>query len=161
MRIAVGSDHRGFKLKQTALAVLGELEHQADDLGCYDETSVDYPDVAQKVAKAVSQEKADLGILICATGIGMSMTANKVQGVRAALCSEVFDARMARAHNDANILCMGGSFIGEALAREIIQTFLSGSFEGGRHARRVNKITALEKGRSVTTEEGYSKVPQG
>lgn len=160
MRIAVGSDHRGFKLKQTALVVLGELGHQADDLGCYDEASVDYPDVAQKVAKAVSQEEADLGILLCSTGIGMSMTANKVPRVRAALCSEVVGARMARAHNDANILCMGGSFIGETSAREIIQIFLEGSFEGGRHARRVNKMTVLEKEGPSATEEGYYKVPR-
>ncbi len=147
MRIAIGSDHRGFSLKQSIATLLEGLGHEYQDMGCYDgEGSVDYPDVAEQVALAVAKGDADYGILICGTGIGMSITANKVPGVRAALCSDAMSARMAREHNDANILCMGGAMIGEWLAKEITEAYLSAQFEGGRHIRRVEKIQRLEGG---------------
>jgi len=145
-RIAIGSDHRGFRLKHAIVSLLTELGHQYQDMGCYSSDSVDYPDVAEKVARAVANHEADCGVLICGTGIGMSIVANKMPGVRAALCSDPFSARMARQHNDANVLCMGGSTLGEWLAREITTVYLSAEFEGGRHARRVEKISLLENG---------------
>ena len=156
MRIAIGSDHRGFPLKQAIVPLLTELGHQFQDMGCYDRDSVDYPDVAEKVAEAVAKGESDCGVLICATGIGMSISANKVPGIRAALCSDPISARMTRQHNDANILCMGGEMIGELLAKEIATVYLSSEFEGGRHARRVGKIRRLENTslpRSTHTQE--------
>ena len=143
-RIAIGSDHRGFPLKQAVVLVLSEMGHQYQDMGCFSDAAVDYPDVAEKVALAVATGRVDHGVLICGTGIGMSVTANKMPGVRAALCSDATNARLARQHNDANVLCMGGSMIGEWLAREITAAYLSSEFEGGRHARRVEKISDLE-----------------
>ena len=144
MRIAIGSDHRGFQLKQAIVPVLVELGHEYQDLGCYSNDSVDYPDVAENVAGAVAKGEADCGVLICGTGIGMSISANKVPGVRAALCSDPISARMARQHNDAQVLCMGGAMVGEWMAKEITTAYLSAEFEGGRHARRVGKIRRLE-----------------
>ena len=144
MKIAIGSDHRGFLLKQAILPFLEELGHQSQDMGCNSYDAVDYPDVAKKVAGAVAGGEADYGVLICSTGIGMSIAANKVPGVRAALCSDRLGARMARQHNNANVLCIGGGMIGEKLAREITTEYLSTDFEGGRHARRVGKIRRLE-----------------
>ena len=132
-------------LKQAIVPLIEELGFQYQDMGCYSRDSVDYPDVAEKVARAVANEESEYGLLICGTGIGMSITANKVPGVRAALCSDPISARMARQHNDANILCMGGAMISEWLAREIITAYLSTEFEGGRHARRVGKIRRLEE----------------
>ena len=144
MRIAIGSDHRGYQLKQAVVPLLEEMGHQWEDIGCYGSDPVDYPDVAEKVARSVAKGNVDHGLLICGTGIGMSITANKVTGVRAALCSDPFSARMARQHNDANVLCLGGALLGEWLAREIVTAYLSSRFEGGRHARRVEKIGHLE-----------------
>ena len=144
MRVAVGSDHRGFSLKKAIVPFLGELDHKYQDMGCYSDDRVDYPDVAGKVARAVANGEVDYGVLICGTGIGMSITANKVPGVRAALCSDPLSARMARQHNDANVLCMGGAIVGEWLAREIIAAYMAAKFEGGRHAQRVDKISRLE-----------------
>jgi len=144
LHIAIGSDHAGFNLKQVVMDLLAELEHSCEDFGCRDTTSVDYPDVGRSVAEAVSQGKCERGILICGTGIGMSMVANKVHGVRAALCHDTFSARRSREHNDANVLCLGESVVGQGLARDIVKIFLSSEFAGGRHARRVEKITALE-----------------
>ena len=145
MRIAIGCDHRGFPIKQAILPLLAELGHQYQDMGCYSGDSVDYPDIAQEVARAVTKGEANHGVLICGTGIGMSITANKVPGVRAALCSDPMSARMARQHNDANVLCIGGAVIGEWLAREITTAYLSSGFEAGRHTRRVDKICRLER----------------
>jgi ribose 5-phosphate isomerase B len=145
-RIAIGSDHRGFALKEAIVPLLAELGHQHLDLGCHDGSSVDYPDIAERVATAVAKGEANCGVLICGTGIGMSITANKVPGIRAALCSDPMSAKMAREHNDANVLCMGGAMIGEWLAREITLAYLTSEFEGGRHARRVAKISRLESG---------------
>ena len=143
-RIAIGSDHRGYFLKQALLPMLEERGHRHQDMGCHNEEAVDYPDVAEKVARAVANGEADYGVLVCGTGIGMSIAANKVPGIRAALCSDPMSARMARQHNDSNVLCMGGAMVGECLAREIAAVYLSTGFEGGRHARRTKKISRLE-----------------
>jgi ribose 5-phosphate isomerase B len=145
MRIAVGSDHAGFSQKRAVIGLLSELGHSYHDFGCYDESSVDYPDIGRPVAEAVAQGKFDLGILVCATGVGMCIVANKVKGIRAALCHDSFSARRAREHNDANVLCFGGWIIGQGLMRDIVTTFLSTKFEGGRHARRLEKIHSSEK----------------
>jgi ribose 5-phosphate isomerase B len=145
MRIAIGSDHAGFALKQMIVGLLSELGHSYEDFGCFNSNSVDYPDIARPVAEAVSQKKFDRGILICSTGIGMSIVANKVPGIRAALCHDTFSARRAREHNDANVLCLGEWVIGQGLMHEIVTTYLSAGFAGGRHARRVEKIHALER----------------
>jgi len=144
MRIAVGSDHAGYTMKQAIVGLLSELGHSHEDFGCFNTSSVDYPDIAQLVAKAVSSKKFDRGILICSTGTGMCMVANKIRGIRAAVCHDTFSARRAREHNDANILCLGEWVIGQGLMREIVTTFLSTDFAGGRHARRVEKINAIE-----------------
>lgn len=147
MRIAIGCDHRGLNLKSKIMELLQELGHEYEDLGCYDTDSVDYPDIGAKVAQAVSQGHVDHGILICSTGIGMSMVANKLPGVRAALCHDTFSARRSRAHNDANILCLGESVVGEGLAEDIVKAYLAADFEVGRHAERLKKVRALEEGK--------------
>lgn len=144
MRIALGCDHRGFRIKQAIMEFLPKLNHDYHDFGCYNIESVGYPDIAQKVAKAVTSGDFAQGILICSTGIGMSMAANKIKGIRAALCHDTFTAQRARQHNDANILCLGGENIDVDLALEIVRTYLSSNFEGGRHIQRLNKIKALE-----------------
>jgi ribose 5-phosphate isomerase B len=142
--IAFASDHAGVALKAELVAELGKLGHVALDLGPADTTSVDYPDYATKVTDAVIGKRAELGVLICGTGMGMAITANKVRGVRAALCRTEFEARMSRQHNDANVLCLGQRVTGGGLAIEILKAFLAASFEGGRHAARVAKITQVE-----------------
>lgn len=138
--IAIGCDHGGFRLKATVLEVVGELGYQVEDVGTHSSESVDYPDFAHRVAELVSSGEVQCGILICGTGIGMSMAANKHHGIRAALCADTFSARMTRAHNDSNVLCLGERVIGPGLAGDIVRAFLQGSFEGGRHERRVGKI---------------------
>ena len=140
MKIAVASDHAGFRMKEHLKAKLLELGHEIVDFGADSEESTDYPDHGRPAAEAAADGEAAFAVLCCGTGQGMAMTANKVPGVRAALCSEPFSARMARAHNNANVLVMGGRLIGEELADEILREFLNTDFEGGRHARRVNKI---------------------
>lgn len=145
MRIALGCDHHGLRLKQRILDLLEELGHEYHDFGCYSEEPVDYPDIANEVADEVALGKFDHGILICATGIGMSIAANKVKGVRAALCCDKFSAEMARRHNDANILCLGAERIASELACEVVGVYLSTNFDGGRHLRRVEKIRRLER----------------
>jgi ribose 5-phosphate isomerase B len=144
MRIAIGCDHAGFNLKQAIVSLLSELGHSYEDFGCYDSGSVDYPDIGWAVAKAVAQGRFDHGILICSTGIGMSIVANKARGIRAALCHDPFTARRAREHNDANVLCLGEGVVGQGLVREIVTIYLSSQFLGGRHARRLEKIQAVE-----------------
>ena len=144
MRIALGCDHRGLDLKQTIASMVSEMGHSYEDFGCYDTSSADYPDFAQKVAEAVAGGKSDCGILICSTGIGMSMVANKVKGIRAALFYNPFTACRARQHNDANVLCLGSDILGQGLAEETVRAFLETEFEGGRHARRLDKIKTLE-----------------
>lgn len=142
--IAIASDHAGVALKAELVAELGKLGQLSLDLGPGDTTSVDYPDFATKVTDAVLAKKASLGVLICGTGIGMSITANKVHGIRAALCHTEFEARVTRQHNDANVLCLGARVTGGGLALEILRAFLNASFEGGRHAARVEKINQVE-----------------
>lgn len=144
MRIAVGSDHRGRNLKQLVIKLLTEANHDYQDFGTNSDEPVDYPDIAREVGKAVAGGQYDFGILICGTGIGMSMAANKVRGIRAALCHNAFGARRARQHNDANILCLSAEE-GTELAPEIVDTFLTTGFEGGRHQRRIDKITEMER----------------
>lgn len=143
MRIAIGCDHRGLNLKQSIIKLITQMEHSCDDLGCYTADPVDYPDIARKVAERVAKGDFECGILICDTGIGMSIAANKVKGIRAALCHDAFSARRARQHNDANILCLGAGRGQEGIA-EIVQAYLSTEFEGRRHMQRLNKITAIE-----------------
>lgn len=144
MRIAIGSDHRGFALKEALKEILGELGHEWVDFGCEGEEPVDYPDIARPLGEAVAAGEYERGILICGNGVGMSIAANKVKGVRAALCQNSFTARLARRHNDVNVLCLGAWCIGRGLAEEIVRVFLSEDFEGGRHARRLEKIRAME-----------------
>ena len=144
MRIAIGSDHRGFGLKEALKGLLAELGHEWVDFGCQTEEPVDYPDIARPLAEAVSAGEYERGILICGSGVGMSIAANRVKGVRAALCGNSFTARLARRHNDANVLCLGSWCIGQGLAEDIVRVFLSEDFEGGRHARRLEKIRAIE-----------------
>ena len=145
MRIAIGSDHAGFRLKQVLLEHIASLGYESSDFGCPDETSVDYPDFAAPLAQAVIAGEQDLGILICSTGVGMSIAANKLKGIRAALCHDTFSARRARQHTDANILCLGSWCIGEGAARDVVEAFLNGEFQGGRHVRRLEKVRALEE----------------
>jgi len=145
MKIAVGNDHAAVQLKQVLLEHLHELGVEADNLGVDTEDSVDYPDCAERVARAVAAGDADLGLLICGTGIGMSMSANKVPGVRAALCCVEYHARMARAHNHANVCCIGARVTGEELARAIVTEFVrTPASDDERHLRRVRKIDALD-----------------
>ena len=139
MKIAIGCDHAGVDLKRALLnSVL--KEHEVVDMGTNSKESVDYPDIAQKVAHAVARGDVKWGILICGTGIGMAMAAGKVKGIRAARCSEPYSAEMSRRHNDANVLCFGARVIGSGIAEKIVEKWLSTPFEGGRHARRVGKI---------------------
>ena len=144
MLIPIASDHAGFTLKGELKVELEKLGHTVLDLGTNDLSSVDFPDYATLVTDAINDQRATLGVLICGTGIGMSITANKVHGIRAALCRTEFEARMARQHNDCNVLCLGQRVTGTGLAIEILKAFLSATFEGGRHAARVAKITAVE-----------------
>jgi len=143
VRIAVGCDHRGRNLKQLVIKLLAEAKHDYQDFGTNSDEPVDYPDIAREVGEVVAGGQYDFGILICGTGIGMSMAANKVRGIRAALCHNAFTARRARQHNDANILCLSEEE-GMELAPEIVSTFLTTPFEGGRHQRRVDKMTDME-----------------
>ena len=143
MHIAIGCDHRGLNLKQFVIRLITEMGHSYNDFGCYTTDSVDYPDIAKKVAEAVTRGDFECGILICDTGIGMSIAANKVKGIRAALCHDIVSARRARLHNDANILYLGAGE-GQERVSEIVQTYLGTEFEGGRHQHRLDKIKAME-----------------
>ena len=143
-RVIFGSDHAGLALRAEAVKVAQAAGLEAEDLGPFSGESVDYPDYARQVAEAVVAGRARLGVLVCGTGIGMSIAANKVRGVRAAHCTTEFEARMARAHNDANVLSIGARIVAAPLAEEILALFLAAPFEGGRHARRVEKMTAME-----------------
>ncbi len=140
MKVVIGCDHGGIELKETLKAAMAAWDVEVEDVGCDDSASVDYPDYAHVVAGAVLSGGADRGVLICGTGIGMSMAANRHPGVRAALCTDCYGAEMTRKHNDANILCLGGRVTGPGLATAILEVFLAGEFEGGRHERRVAKI---------------------
>jgi len=144
-RVMAASDHAGLALRAEAVKTARAKGYEVEDLGPFTTESVDYPDHARTLGEAVAAGKARAGILVCGTGIGMSMAANKVPGVRAAVCRSEYEARMARAHNDANVLCLGDRVTGGGLAAAIVEVFLSTPFEGGRHARRVEKLRALDR----------------
>ena len=144
MKVTIGCDHGALALKESVKKVLAELGMEIDDVGTYTEDSVDYPDVAEQVCGKVVSGEAERGVVLCGTGIGISIAANKIKGIRCALCGDVFSARMARAHNNANVLALGGRVLGSGLAGEIVRAFFTQEFEGGRHERRVGKIMALE-----------------
>ncbi len=144
MKIAIGSDHRGFEVKRRIVALLQQLGHEVLDVGPGGKESVDYPDFAFRVAEAVGSGAAPRGILVCGTGIGMCIAANKVPGVRAAPCHDSITAEMSRRHNDANILCLSADLLGEELIDRMVRIWLQTDFEGGRHARRVEKIVRFE-----------------
>lgn len=145
MNIAVGCDHGGLEHKNAIVEYLKERGFRVTDFGTHDTQSVDYPDIAVPVARSVASGENDLGILVCGTGIGMSLAANKVKGIRAAACSEHFSAKYTRLHNDSNILCLGGRVIGVGTALELVQLFVDTTFEGGRHQKRVDKVMAIEE----------------
>jgi ribose 5-phosphate isomerase B len=144
MRIAIGSDHRGVAARQRLMGLLQRLGHEIIDCGSHGEDAVDYPDIAADVARRVSEGTVDRGILLCCTGVGMAIAANKLPGVRAATCHDEVTAEMSRRHNDLNVLCLSAEMIGPEVQDKLIQTWLTTQFEGGRHARRVAKIAALE-----------------
>ena len=144
LKIAIGSDHRGYAIKEAIKTTLERLEVCVDDKGAYSEESVDYPEFAQKVAKSISECECDRGILICGSGIGMAITANKFPGVRAALCHDLHTAKMSRLHNDANVLVLGET-VGLEQAQEILTAWMETSFEGGRHQKRLDLIRSIEK----------------
>ena len=145
MKIALGCDHGGYALKQEVIRCLEVKGLEWEDFGCFDESSCDYPDFGRAAAEAVAEGRCDKGIVICTTGIGISITANKVKGIRCALCADTVSARLTREHNDANMLAMGAGIVGKNLALSIVETFLDTPFSGEeKHVRRVGKITALE-----------------
>lgn len=144
--IAIGSDHGGYDLKELIQKHLQEKGLEVKDFGCFDKSSVDYPDFGVAVARAVANGEADQGIVVCTTGIGISITANKVKGIRCALCSDTLSAKMTRLHNDANVLALGGGMLGPNLAMDIVDTFLATPFSGEeKHARRIRKIAKIEE----------------
>lgn len=145
MKIAIGSDHAGFEMKALIVKIIREMGFEVNDMGTDSSCSVDYPDYAFTVAQAVSNGEYERGILICGTGIGMSIVANKLKNIRAALCNDLFTAKMSRLHNDANILCIGARVIGSDLAKEIVKVWLTTSFEGERHLKRLEKINLIER----------------
>ena len=145
MKLVIGSDHGGIHLKEVLKQHLAERGIEVTDAGTYTEESCDYPDIAVKVCREITDGHAERGILVCGTGIGMSMAANKVKGIRAALCGDVFSATMSREHNNANVICLGERVLGPGLALSILDAWLDTEFAGGRHERRVNKIMAVEE----------------
>jgi len=163
MKIAIGSDHRGFAAKERIKALLKGMGLEIADEGAHDNRPCDYPDIGLAVAQAVSDGKAERGILFCGSGIGMSISANKVHGVRAALCHDELTAQMARRHNDSNVLCLPADLVGDALMQSIVRMWLSTEFEGGRHARRVEKIRAYERNHAgaATGQKDSAHRPSG
>lgn len=146
MKIAIGCDHGGLEHKNAIAEHLKERGFEVLDFGIYEQISVDYPEIAKKVCDSIVSGESDRGILVCGTGIGMSLAANKVKGIRAAACSEHFSAKYTRLHNDSNVICLGGRVIGVGTAIELVDLFVDTEFEGGRHQRRVDKITEIEQG---------------
>jgi ribose 5-phosphate isomerase B len=140
MKIAAGADHGGFALKNELVAHLRELGHEVDDLGTHSDASVDYPDFGNAVAKAILESRAERGLLVCGTGVGIAIASNRHLGIRAVNCSDVFTARYSRLHNDSNVLSLGGRVVGVGLAKEILEAWLNQTFEGGRHQRRIDKL---------------------
>jgi len=161
MKIAIGSDHRGYLAKEKLKALLSELGYDVEGFGTDSPKSFDYPDVAAPVAKAVADNRVERAILLCGTGLGVSISANKICGVRAALCHDELTAQMSRQHNDANVLCLPADLIGEALMRRIVEVWLETAFEGGRHARRVMKIMEIEKQNLCRGNGGERPNPAG
>ena len=146
MRLTIGSDHGAVELKETVKAVLADYpDIEVNDVGTFGTDSVDYPDIAEKVCLEIVDGRSERGILLCGTGIGISIAANKIKGIRCALCNDVYSAKKSREHNDANVLAMGGRVLGVGPAEEIVRAWLTTEFEGGRHQRRIDKIAALEK----------------
>ncbi|QQE78802.1 ribose 5-phosphate isomerase B [Alicyclobacillus sp. SO9] len=145
MKVGIGSDHAGYRLKKLLLPMLEKEGFELTDVGTYSEDSVDYPDFAVQVAKGVASGEYDRGVLICGTGLGMAISANKVSGIRAVTVHDTFSAEMARRHNNATVMTMGERVIGPGLAAEIVKVFLTTEFEGGRHQRRVDKMTEIER----------------
>ncbi len=145
MKIAIGSDHAGFHLKKTISQYLADQGHELKDMGTFTDGSCDYPIFASQVCRELVEGRVERGILICATGNGMAIAANKVKGIRAAVCNDIYTARYSRLHNDANILCIGARVIGEGLALEIVNVWLETDFEEGRHVRRIELITSMER----------------
>jgi len=141
VKIAIGSDHGGFDMKETVAAFLRDLGHEVEDAGCYSKDSVDYPVIADKVCKLIQDGTCQQGILICGTGIGISIAANRHRDIRAALCHEAYTARMSRQHNNANILCFGGRVLGIEIALDVVGTWVETAFEGGRHQRRIDMFS--------------------
>ena len=144
MKLAISSDHGGFELKEALVAFLKERGHEVSDLGTTTPAPVDYPEYALKVAKAVASAEFERGIILCGTGIGVSIMANKVKGIRCALCHDIYTARISREHNDANVLALGGRILKKELACDILETWLNTNFEGGRHQRRIEQIAEFE-----------------
>ncbi len=144
MKVVIGSDHGGFELKEVLKKHLTEKGFDVTDVGCYDTTSVDYPDIAEKACEKVVSGECSWGVLVCGTGIGISMAANKVRGIRCALVSNEYSAEMTKRHNNANMLALGGRVTGPDLAKNILNAYISAEFEGGRHQSRINKIKAIE-----------------
>lgn len=142
--IAIASDHGGYELKRGVIDYLKAKGIEYKDFGCYNTNSCDYPDIALGTCKSVVKGECEKALLFCGTGIGISIAANKVAGIRAACCSDIFSAKFTRLHNDANVLCLGGRVVGIGLALELVKTFLNTEFEGGRHKKRIEKITAIE-----------------
>ena len=155
--VGLGADHAGFPLKEDLKAWLITRGYDVVDLGTQSADAVDYPDYAAAVGSAVTAGKADCGVLVCGTGIGMAIAANKLPGIRAAACSDAYTARMSREHNDANILALGARITGRDAAIEILETWLAATFAGGRHARRVDKIVALDRGRGQETPDAQAR----
>ncbi len=147
MKIAVGSDHRGYEAKEITKAIILRMGHEIVDMGAESNAPVDYTDVAYLAARAVSSKKVDRAVLFCATGIGMCITANKIAGIRAALCHDEFTAKVSRGHNDSNVLCISAEQTPEGLLPKMVESWLSSEFDGGRHQRRLNKIAAIEQGK--------------
>ncbi len=145
MRIAIGADHAGFALKQHLIDTLARLGHDVDDRGTHNEDPVDYPNICAEVARLVAGRRAERGIVVGGSGQGEQMTANKIPGARAALCNDLYTARLSRQHNDANVLALGGRIVGFGLADEIVMLWLATPFEGGRHQRRLDQIAAIEQ----------------
>lgn len=161
MKIALGADHAGFGAKEEVKRWLADGGYDVDDVGTHDDTPVDYPRFAIRVASKVAAREADLGVLVCGSGIGVSIAANKVRGIRAAYVGDCYSARMARAHNDANVLCLGSRVAGPALLRELILAFLEATYEGGRHQRRLDMIARIEDGTLAPTEGVAPGPPRG
>lgn len=147
MKIALANDHRGVNAVEQIVTIISQLNHESVSFGCQRDQAVDYPDVAFMAAKAVSEKQADRAILVCGTGIGMCIAANKVKGIRAALCYDELNAKLSRQHNDSNVLCLSGDLLGTSALHKIVETWLTTDFDGGRHQRRVNKISAIEEGK--------------